>query len=103
MSEFWDMVEDGLISESSGEWIGGFGRRSKDWRPNCEIRTPDKVECKLCVGRWYTPSGLIVHNMKEHPSLPLPEGYARCPECRVCMLKHNLARHIRKKHEEDEE
>lgn len=101
MGEFWDMVESGLIDEDSGELLGLFGRRPPPpggWKKRREIQTPDKVECKICMGRWYTPLGLFYHNLSDHPELPLPEGYERCPDCGQGVSRKRMKRHRRKKH-----
>jgi hypothetical protein len=101
MSEFWDMVESGFLHEHSGELLGGFGRRPRPpggWKKRWQRQTPDKVECKICTGRWYTPQGLAYHNLVEHPELPIPEGYERCPDCGHGIPRNRMRKHRRKMH-----
>jgi hypothetical protein len=43
MGEFWDMVEDGIISEDSGEFIGGRGK-NHGFRP-CVFKTSEVKPC----------------------------------------------------------
>jgi len=89
------MVESELV----GEFIGGYGRRPPGgWKKHWELPDANKVECKICGGRWYSPEGLRSHNLAMHPELPLPEGYVRCSKCDAPIHQKGLKRHMKREH-----
>ena len=91
MGEYWDMIEEGLIREDTGEWTDRVYRE-------CGVhQTRKDTECNIC-GKPISSSNLAHHIMSSHHEIPLPARMVRCEICNAFMKQENLQKHKDKLH-----